>query len=151
MQRITWNYVSFCTFVLGIIFWKYSFLWIILHPNLKSCSWLLIETAFLSSGNDLFVCFFRIRALRRPSCLMWLVRFTLPQTAAQWTCPHTSCAATWSMWSSTSPASTGKMISHHYHRRRCHTGRCCQAFTHLPVRLRLHSSMSKISIIERIE
>lgn len=81
-----------------------------LHPNLKSCTSLRMIDS---------VCFLRIRVLKRPSCSTWLVRFTLPQTAVPWTCPRTSCAATWSTPSLTSPASTGKITSHLRH----HTGR----------------------------
>lgn len=51
---------------------------------------------------------FRTQVSRRPSCLTWSVRFTLPQTAVQWTCRHMNCVVTWSMWSLTSPASMGK-------------------------------------------
>lgn len=58
---------------------------------------------------------FRTRVLRRPSCSMWSVRFTLQQTAVQWTCRHMNCAVTWLMWSLTSPASMGKPRStNHY-------------------------------------
>ncbi len=53
---------------------------------------------------------FRTQVSRRPSCLMWSVKFTLPQTAVQWTCRHMNCVVTWSMWSLTSPASMGKQM-----------------------------------------
>lgn len=77
------------------------------------------------------LCFLRIRALRRLSCSTWSVRSTSPQTAVLWTCPRTSCAATWSTWSSTSPASTGKIVAHHHHHHHHHTGRILQSSSHL--------------------
>lgn len=59
-----------------------------------------------------YVCFSanRIQGLRRPSCLMSSVRFTSPPTVHRWTCSPTSSAATWLMWSSTSPVFTGQTL-----------------------------------------
>lgn len=76
-----------------------------LNDIMSLCSWRWTKAAMIS-----YICALRIPALRRPSCLTCSARFTLPQTAVQWTCPPMSCAATWLMWSSTSPASTGKPI-----------------------------------------
>lgn len=71
--------------------------------------WMNVSRSSWRSCNSPVLLPLRTRAWRRPSCSTWSVRSTLRPTAARWTCRRTSCVATWSTWSSTSPASTGEL------------------------------------------
>lgn len=103
--------------LLLLLRWK----WLIHFPSLmQSCSCMFYYTLNAVKSHIrpcralcnvcVYVCFSanRIQGLRRPSCLTLSVRFTSPPTVHRWTCSPMSFAATWSMWSSTSPVFTGE-------------------------------------------